>query len=109
MITIISIDSSLITTNACYSVMAGNIAHLKSCSFGSIILLFFQDFPSQAYFGVFDGHGGVDCACYTVAHFHNNIASQDKFTSDLDDALNQAFLTTDKLFLEKAKNEVLDC
>ena len=66
-----------------------------------------KDFPSQAYFGVFDGHGGVDCACYTVAHFHTNIASQNTFSSDLDAALCQAFLTTDKLFLEKAKNENL--
>ena len=56
---------------------------------------------------MFDGHGGVDCACYTVAHFHNNIAKQETFNTDLDQAISQAFLTTDKQFLEKAKNEVI--
>ncbi|CAB4020612.1 phosphatase 1E [Paramuricea clavata] len=66
-----------------------------------------KDFPSQAFFAVYDGHGGIDCACYTIAHFHNNIAKQKTFSSDLDDALRKAFLTTDKLFLEKAKNENL--
>ncbi|XP_028396490.1 protein phosphatase 1F-like [Dendronephthya gigantea] len=66
-----------------------------------------EEFPSQAYFAVFDGHGGVDCANYTVAHFHNNIAKQDEFTTDLDEALSKAFLSTDKHFTEKAKNENL--
>lgn len=56
---------------------------------------------------MFDGHGGVDCANYTVTHFHNNIARQEMFLSDLDEALAQAFLTTDKMFLDKARTEVL--
>lgn len=68
--------------------------------------LHFQEFPSQAFFAVYDGHGGVDCACYTLVHFHNNIAKQETFTSDLDEALSEAFLKTDKLFLEKARTEV---
>lgn len=66
-----------------------------------------KNFPSQAFFAVFDGHGGVDCACYTLAHFHNNIVKQTKFSADLDEALAGAFLTTDKLFLEKAVHENL--
>ena len=56
---------------------------------------------------MFDGHGGVDCACYAVAHFHNNITRQKAFVSDLDEALGEAFLTTDKMFLEKARQEVI--
>lgn len=66
-----------------------------------------KNFPSQAYFAVFDGHGGVEAASYTVAHFHNYLVKQETFNSDLDKALQQAFKLTDKMFLEKANTEGL--
>ena len=66
----------------------------------------FQDQPSHAFYGVFDGHGGVDAANYAASHMCSNIVRQKSFDTDITDALQEGFRKTDKNFVQKAKLDV---
>lgn len=66
----------------------------------------FQDQEEQAFFAVFDGHGGVDAAIYAANHLHVNMVHQECFSQDPGEALCRAFRVTDERFIRKAKMEV---
>jgi len=62
----------------------------------------------QAFFGVFDGHGGKEAASYTADHLLSHILHSPKFHTDLPNAIIDAFAQTDKEFLLKAhQNQML--
>lgn len=65
-----------------------------------------QDLEEQAFFAVFDGHGGVDAAIYAANHLHVNLFHQESFHQDPADALFKAFKVTDERFVKKASREV---
>lgn len=65
-----------------------------------------QDQEEQAYFAVFDGHGGVDAAIYAANHLHVNLVHQESFSQDPCEALCRAFKMTDEGFVKKASREV---
>ncbi|MGH0134317.1 UNVERIFIED_CONTAM: hypothetical protein FKN15_051719 [Acipenser sinensis] len=68
-----------------------------------------QDQEEQAYFAVFDGHGGVDAAIYASNHLHVNLVRQEMFHQDPAEALCRAFKLTDEKFVQKAARENLRC
>ncbi|XP_028662785.1 protein phosphatase 1E [Erpetoichthys calabaricus] len=68
-----------------------------------------QDQEEQAYFAVFDGHGGVDAAIYASNHLHVNLVRQEMFLQDPCEALCRAFKLTDERFVQKAVRENLRC
>ncbi|KAJ7997017.1 hypothetical protein DPEC_G00224550 [Dallia pectoralis] len=68
-----------------------------------------QDQEEQAFFAVFDGHGGVDAAIYAANHLHVNMVHQECFSQDPGQALCRAFRVTDERFIRKAKMEKLRC
>ncbi|KAM3600974.1 uncharacterized protein V6R79_005340 [Siganus canaliculatus] len=68
-----------------------------------------QDQEEQAYFAVFDGHGGVDAAIYAANHLHVNLVHQESFSQDPSEALCRAFKVTDEGFVKKASREHLRC
>ncbi|XP_010869207.2 protein phosphatase 1E [Esox lucius] len=68
-----------------------------------------QDQEEQAFFAVFDGHGGVDAAIYAANHLHVNMVHQECFSQDPGQALCRAFRVTDERFIRKAKMENLRC
>lgn len=68
-----------------------------------------QDYSAQSFFGVYDGHGGVEAAQYVHAHLHVNIAAHPEFRTNPITALREGFLATDKAFLVKAEREALSC
>ncbi|XP_034462336.1 protein phosphatase 1E [Hippoglossus hippoglossus] len=68
-----------------------------------------QDQEEQAFFAVFDGHGGVDAAIYAANHLHVNLVHQESFNQDPIEALCKAFKVTDERFVKKAKREHLRC
>lgn len=65
-----------------------------------------QDQEEQAFFAVFDGHGGVDAAIYAANHLHVNLVRQESFNQDPSEALCRAFKVTDERFVKKASREV---
>ncbi|CAH2222639.1 phosphatase 1E [Pelobates cultripes] len=73
------------------------------------ILFNLEDQEEQAYFAVFDGHGGVDAAIYAAIHLHVNLVRQEIFPQDPAEALFRAFRTTDECFVKKAARENLRC
>lgn len=68
-----------------------------------------QDQEEQAFFAVFDGHGGVDAAIYAANHLHVNLVHQESFSQDPSEALCRAFKVTDERFVKKASRENLRC
>ncbi|XP_030648523.1 protein phosphatase 1E [Chanos chanos] len=68
-----------------------------------------QDQEEQAFFAVFDGHGGVDAATYAANHLHVNLVRQEMFSQDPGEALCRAFKLTDERFVQKASRENLRC
>ncbi|XP_029028781.1 protein phosphatase 1E [Betta splendens] len=68
-----------------------------------------QDQEEQAFFAVFDGHGGVDAAIYAANHLHVNLVRQESFNQDPNEALCRAFKLTDERFVKKASRENLRC
>ncbi|KFV57442.1 Protein phosphatase 1E, partial [Tyto alba] len=67
-----------------------------------------EDQEEQAYFAVFDGHGGVDAAIYASIHLHVNMVHQEMFQHDPAEALCRAFRVTDERFVQKAAREVTE-
>ncbi|CAL8365245.1 unnamed protein product [Lota lota] len=68
-----------------------------------------QDQEDQAFFAVFDGHGGLDAAIYAANHLHVNLVRHEFFKQDPVEALFRAFRTTDERFIKKAKREKVRC
>uniref|UniRef100_A0A667ZG39 Protein phosphatase 1E n=1 Tax=Myripristis murdjan TaxID=586833 RepID=A0A667ZG39_9TELE len=68
-----------------------------------------QDQEEQAFFAVFDGHGGVDAAIYAANQLHVNLVHQESFSQDPGEALCRAFKLTDERFVKKASREHLRC
>ncbi|XP_065588119.1 protein phosphatase 1E [Cyrtonyx montezumae] len=73
------------------------------------VLFNLEDQEEQAYFAVFDGHGGVDAAIYASIHLHVNMVHQEMFQHDPAEALCRAFRVTDERFVQKAARESLRC
>ncbi|KAJ5667494.1 Protein phosphatase 2C [Penicillium longicatenatum] len=64
--------------------------------------------PDQrlAFFGVYDGHGGDKVALFTGENLHKIVAKQDAFAKgDIEQALKDGFLATDRAILEDPKYE----
>ncbi|XP_028838328.1 protein phosphatase 1E [Denticeps clupeoides] len=81
--------------------------HIVIPDFNSLFNL--QDQEEQAFFAVFDGHGGVDAAIYAANHLHVNFVRQEMFNQDPGEALCRAFKLTDERFVQKASREHLRC
>merc|ERR1712063_148824 len=55
----------------------------------------FNDEPTTGFFGVYDGHGGVEAANFVEEHLHTNIASNMNKGLGVTDAVVQAYKETD--------------
>ncbi|KAF1988083.1 protein phosphatase 2C protein 1 [Aulographum hederae CBS 113979] len=59
-----------------------------------------------SFFGVYDGHGGDKVAIYTGQNLHKIVAKQEGFKNgDIESALKDGFLATDKAILSDARYE----
>lgn len=61
--------------------------------------------PGEAYYGVFDGHGGRRAADFAAQHLYEYIASNECFDTDVAEAVGSAFLKADKMFVELAEKQ----
>ena len=62
-----------------------------------------QGYPPQSYYGVFDGHIGVEAATYASVHLLGNIVRQPMFQTDPETAIKKGFKLTDDHFLQKVR------
>ena len=63
----------------------------------------------RRYYGVFDGHGGVDAAVFAATHLQVLLSQEAELCSDAAAAFRHAFQLTDQMFREKAGREVGCC
>ena len=59
----------------------------------------------MSFYGVYDGHGGVDAAKYASVQLHS-VLSHKLQTQQPKEALHATFLETDRMFVDRAKREV---
>ncbi|XP_054268457.1 mucin-2-like [Macrosteles quadrilineatus] len=60
-----------------------------------------------SYYGVLDGHNGVDAAIYSVSHLHQYLAESPHYPANPVKALHDACCRTDNMFTIKAERENL--
>jgi len=62
---------------------------------------------NEAYFGVFDGHGGRRAADFAAQNLYEYISSDKLFSSNVAEAVGSAFRKADKEFVELAEQQEL--
>lgn len=60
----------------------------------------------SSYYAVFDGHGGVEAAKYASIQLHSLLGRRLQ-SQPSREALHDAFLDTDHMFVDRAKREVV--
>uniref|UniRef100_A0A146M246 Protein phosphatase 1E n=1 Tax=Lygus hesperus TaxID=30085 RepID=A0A146M246_LYGHE len=67
-----------------------------------------KDCGSASYYGIFDGHNGVDAAAYSSCHVHQYLVESPHYPHKPELALKEAFQKTDDRFVDKSNKEHLD-
>ncbi|CAL8468810.1 g8351 [Coccomyxa elongata] len=82
-----------------YSVMRGKRAGMEDFFFAE-----FKNHPGRSstvgLFGVFDGHGGPHAADFVRANLFDSLLKNPNFPTDVSTALGEAFVETDKRYLQ---------
>lgn len=60
------------------------------------------------FFGVYDGHGGPQCAEFLREHLHALILSHPDVKSDPQRAIHEAVLEAERMFMEKCRSERME-
>ena len=61
--------------------------------------------PRSSFFGVYDGHGGTNCADFLRDNLHQFVIRQPSFPSNVKEAILTGFKAAENAFLAKAKGE----
>ncbi|KAH9626956.1 hypothetical protein KSS87_005725 [Heliosperma pusillum] len=70
--------------------------HLDSCT----------DFPSAAFYGVFDGHGGTDAASFVCNNILKYIIEDPHFPACVENAISSAFVRADYAFADSSALDI---
>uniref|UniRef100_A0A915AG48 PPM-type phosphatase domain-containing protein n=1 Tax=Parascaris univalens TaxID=6257 RepID=A0A915AG48_PARUN len=63
---------------------------------------------NDAFFAIFDGHNGIDCATYASSHFHRCLVEENNYASDLPDrVMKNTFKVIDQRLEARCINENL--
>jgi len=65
--------------------------------------------PPTSFFSVFDGHGGVEAAKFAKDYLAQNIFTHPNFGTQLNEAIFNGYLTTDKAFCTIAEEKEIYC
>eukprot|EP01135_Chromosphaera_perkinsii_P005305 Nk52_evm2s337 gene=Nk52_evmTU2s337 len=68
-------------------------------------LLGLEGYPPQSFYAVYDGHGGTEAAEYAKVHLHVNICKSQHFRDDVEKAIKEGFMETDRRFVEMCHRE----
>lgn len=84
--------------------------YCANCHLEGLSLMIFscllQDKEPTSFYALFDGHGGIHAAYYCVAHFHQFLAQNIKYPSDMIEALRETFLKVDASYVDKCEAHV---
>lgn len=58
------------------------------------------------FYAIFDGHGGLDAAAYSVSHLHYHLSESVYYPNSPAEAIKDAFVRTDKTFIQKNEYRV---
>jgi len=64
-----------------------------------------DEWPACSFFGVYDGHGGVECAEFLQSNLHQLIIKDINFPINPIEAIRNGFREAEKLFLELAQQQ----
>lgn len=67
-----------------------------------------QNWPKCSFFGVYDGHGGANCADFLRDNLHHYVIKDSNFPHKPKDALRNGFIQAENAFLENSQKETLD-
>ncbi|XP_045172547.2 protein phosphatase 1F-like [Mercenaria mercenaria] len=59
--------------------------------------------PPQSFYGVFDGHAGIEAALFAAKHIHGNLVHHCDLDKDPVEACKASFKVTDEQYIPKAK------
>jgi protein phosphatase 2C family protein 2/3 len=65
-----------------------------------------ENWPKCSFFGVYDGHGGANCADYLRDNLHQFVIRETTFPWNPREALRKGFEKAEKRFLELAENSI---
>jgi protein phosphatase 2C family protein 2/3 len=65
-----------------------------------------ENWPKCSFFGVYDGHGGSNCADYLRDNLHQFVIREGSFPWNPREALRKGFEKAEKRFLELAENSI---
>ncbi|EAY05746.1 protein phosphatase 2C, putative [Trichomonas vaginalis G3] len=57
--------------------------------------------PNTSYYGLFDGHGGVDCALYCANNFHRIFASKFHITANVETVIKETILELNNVAVKR--------
>ncbi|KAK9831431.1 hypothetical protein WJX81_004250 [Elliptochloris bilobata] len=90
-----------------YSAMRGKRASMEDYYHAQ-----FRRYPKDdevvGLFGVFDGHGGSNAAAFVQANLFESLLANSKFSSDINAAMEEAFVDTDQRYLQADAGENRD-
>ena len=67
-----------------------------------------QTWPKCSFFGVYDGHGGSNCADFLRDNLHHYVIKDPAFPAKPKEAIRNGFMQAENTFLENAQKEGLD-
>lgn len=66
-----------------------------------------QTNSEAGYYGIFDGHAGVNAACFAVSHLHQFLAESEHYPDDPVLAFRQAYDKTEFRYNSKVRKDKL--
>ncbi|GAB0087386.1 PPM-type phosphatase domain-containing protein [Sergentomyia squamirostris] len=60
-----------------------------------------EDVQRTSFYAIFDGHGGLDAAAYSVSHLHYHLSESVHYPDAPAEAIKDAFTRTDEAFIQK--------
>uniref|UniRef100_A0A6B2E7N1 Putative 205 kDa microtubule-associated protein n=1 Tax=Phlebotomus kandelakii TaxID=1109342 RepID=A0A6B2E7N1_9DIPT len=65
------------------------------------------DSQRTGFYAIFDGHGGLDAAAYSVSHLHYHLSESVFYPDSPAEAIKDAFIRTDEAFIQKSEYRTL--
>ncbi|XP_059610474.1 serine-rich adhesin for platelets-like [Phlebotomus argentipes] len=75
--------------------------HVVVDDFNGLFAVKAKDSQRTGFYAIFDGHGGLDAAVYSVSHLHYHLSESVYYPDSPAEAIKDAFIRTDEAFIQK--------